>query len=503
VRIPFPERIPIEHVALFAAGLFAVQTLEGTAFYFRVGCLIFLLLAGFAFNTAGGLTRASGAYVFFYSTLVVVVGLCYKAFLGEPAESNLLDPRTGIEVYDAGMAAMLAAVIVSRRFARKTGLLQGMLRDSNMYRSSIGCIIFGAIGPFLIAMLGESSTQLQSAFGQLNELIPLGIIIGVMHEIRRSGGTRSINLLLVLAVAYYFLFYGALGFSKQGMLTPLYCWLVPACALRFRLSVVQLVCCALTVFVVFHYLVPFAQYGRDFIVEGTTTQQRIDIATRLLEHPSETRKGYEEEQEALPAGAPGEYYNRPQGFWDRLEFISIDDPLINITDQGRVIGFAPIVESFVNAVPHFIWPNKPHPIYGGNYYAHEINGQERYEGDTTTGISFSPTAEAYHMAKWEGVLVVAPLIWCIFFVVFDSLLGDLRTTPWGLLALALISHSAPEGALSGLIYLLAFGTEILVFCASFATWVAPFFAIPVLGKDRREFTPRFSFHFETPGGAIE
>ena len=43
--------------------------LEGTALYFSAGCVVFILIAAFAFNTAGGLTRASGAYVFLYSVL--------------------------------------------------------------------------------------------------------------------------------------------------------------------------------------------------------------------------------------------------------------------------------------------------------------------------------------------------------------------------------------------------------------------------------------------------
>jgi hypothetical protein len=390
------------------------------------------------------------------------------------------------------MAAMLAAVIVSRRFARKSGLLQGMLRDSEMYRSSIGCIVFGAAAPFLIALLGESATQLQTAFRQLNELIPLGIIIGVMYEIRRSGGTRSINLPITLAAAYYFFFYGVLGFSKQGMLTPFYCWIVPVCALRFRLSALQAISCLLGVFVIFHYLVPYAQYGRDFVVEGQTTRQRVAIAGRLLEHPEQTRQAFNQVQEASEIGALGEYYNKPQGFWDRLEFISVDDSLINITDQGKIYGLLPIKLAFMNIVPHFIWPNKP-DLRFGNLYTHEINGQESYEGDTTTGISFSPTSEAYHMAQWTGVLVVAPLIWCLFFFTFDSLFGDLRTTPWGLLALALISHIAPEGGLTILIYLLTFGAEILIFCALFATWVAPLLATAVLGPERRRATRRISF----------
>ena len=70
MRIPFPERVPINRAAIFAVVLFAIQIAEGTALYFATGCLIFILIAAFAFNAAGGLTRASGAYVFFYSVLV-------------------------------------------------------------------------------------------------------------------------------------------------------------------------------------------------------------------------------------------------------------------------------------------------------------------------------------------------------------------------------------------------------------------------------------------------
>jgi hypothetical protein len=197
-----------------------------------------------------------------------------------------------------------------------------------------------------------------------------------------------------------------------------------------------------------------------------------------LSDPAEVRRGYEEDP-----GAPG-YYNTSQGFWDRLQFVSIDDNLNNATDQGKVFGLSPIPVTFLNAIPHVLWPNKP-VVNFGNMYAHEIGLMN--EEDYTTGISFSPTAEAYHMQKWVGVLVVGPLLWLMLFVVFDNLLGDLRSSPWGLLALALISHSAPEGGLNGTIVLVTFGMEIIVFCAYFARWAAPYFAIAFLGpKKERE-----------------
>jgi hypothetical protein len=486
VRIPFPVRVRLDRVAIFAAVLFAVQRFEGTPLYFSAGCVLFILIAALAFNTAGGLARTAGAYVFFYSLLVVIIGLCYKAYLGEPADSNLADPHTDIKVYVCGITAMLAAVIVSRRFARRTGLLQNMLKESRMYRASVGCMVFGVAGGFILALLGEAGARLISAFTQLNQLIPLGIIIGVMYEIRSSRGTRSINMPLIFAIAYAFAFYGLLSFSKQGMLLPLVCWALPVCAMQYRLTRMQMLGCVVGVFLIFQYLVPYAQYGRNYLGEDPTLSQQVAISVRLLKHPKGTRKQYLEGAE----GDLGGYYNKPQGFWDRLQFISVDDGLVNITDQGKVFGLWPVKACFLNAVPHVFWPDKPHIAFG-NYYAHEIGGLA--EDDTTTGISFSPTAEAYHWARWLGVLVVAPLLWLLLFLVFDLFLGDLRDSPWGLLILALLTHVAPEGMLSNLIHFLTFDLEAIVFCAIFATYVAPLFAIAVLGRDRRTAAPRPSF----------
>jgi hypothetical protein len=49
----------------------------------------------------------------------------------------------------------------------------------------------------------------------------------------------------------------------------------------------------------------------------------------------------------------------------------------------------------------------------------------------------------------------------------------------------MLSHTAPEGMLSGAIAFLTFGVEAIIFCALFATFVAPLFATAVLGPERR------------------
>ena len=467
-----------------------VQWLEGTAFFFRCGCAVFILVATFAFNPPAA-SLARQALTFSSIRLwVVIVGVCYKAFLGEPGQSNLVDPRTTIEVYVGGITAMLGAVIVSSRFRRKTGLLQNMGKESQMYRASVGCMAFGIAGAFIIALLGESGVRLQSAFHQPNRLVPLGIVIGVMYEIRRSGGTRSVNLPHASRWNLLFSEWRARLLQKRGMLSG------PVLLVHSRVrSPVSPILFAGGLLPhsgrpLFLYLVPYSQYGRRFLTEKTTVGQSMTLAVNLLGHPEDTRQTYNHEQEEGGAGGLGAYYNTPQGFWDRLEFISVDDRLINVTDQGHVFGLLPLKAELLNSIPHVFWKDKP-TLPLGNIYAHEV-GEVVPPDDNTTGISFSPTAEAYHMATWTGVLVIAPLVWFILFVVYDSLFGDLRATPWGLLVVALFSHFAPEGALTGVIYQLTFGVETFVFCAFFATWFAPIFAIPLLGPDRRGVEPLHS-----------
>lgn len=90
------------------------------------------------------------------------------------------------------------------------------------------------------------------------------------------------------------------------------------------------------------------------------------------------------------------------------------------------------------------------------------------------------------MARWTGVLVIAPLVWLAFFVVWDSLLGKLNSTPWGLIGLVVIAHIAPEGALHGVIHLITYGSETLIFCALFTIWIAPALGDMLIGPGKAE-----------------
>jgi hypothetical protein len=452
----------------FAAILCAIQLSQKTDGMFALACFFFILVAGLAFNVAGGFRYPTGSYVFFYSMLTVIVGISWKAVLGEPADSNLIEPLLTISVYLVGMCMMLVAVFLSRKLVTKRAILERMITDSNMQTATVGCMITGYLIILVEVSIPGGTGSVISAINQVNRFLPLAMLLGVINSIRRSGGTRSVNL-PVLVSGTGLLVMGLLGFSKEGIITPFICWLIAASCQRYRMSRAQIAMCIIATVFIVRYLVPYSQYGREYRNEESFTGN-VQVSLSFLTDLGYVREQYLAEQADRVEQENLAYFNTPQGFFDRLQELSIDDALIHHTAQFGTIGIYPIIFGFENLVPHFIWKDKPTILYG-NVYAHEIGLLA--EEDTSTGVSFSPTSEVYHLAGWTGLLLIAPAIWTVLFALFDSLCGDLTKSPWGLLVMLLYSHTAPEAGITGLIYSFGYTTIAIVLAAVLGAYVMP------------------------------
>jgi hypothetical protein len=479
VRLPFPERIPLDYTFYFAGILCVIQLLQGTNGLFALGCSFFILIAVLAFNHAGGFTRPTGSYVFFFSTLTLIVGICWKAILGEPADSNLEDPLLGIGVYLGCIFSMYVSVVISRRLTAKRAFLRNTVTDANMQTATVGCMVTGFL-LFSISILFPNSGgngTVFSALAQINQFFPLAIILGTIHTIRRSGGTRSVNLPVLICILFSS-GVGIFGFSKQGIIAPLICWILAAASQRYRVSKTQVIVGVLTTFFIFHYMVPYAQYGRNYRVE--TISGNFAVVVSMLSDLGHVREQYLiSSDEAQQASAHG-YYNTPQGFFDRLEAIALDDSLMAFKRRNGFDGLYPVVFAFQNLVPHFIWKDKPQ-FHGGNGFAHEVGALA--DEDVTTGVSFSAAADAYAFLGWTGVFLLAPVLWIILFTLFDSLCGDLRQAPWGILVALVYSHLGPEGGLGGIIYTYGYTCFGIVFSAIVGAYVMPVMGTLFIGPE--------------------
>lgn len=459
------------YVSAFATVLVILQQLNSTPVYFSVCSFAFIIFAGLAFNLAGGLTTPSGGYVFFYSTLGAGIGLFWKAVLGEPGQTNLFEPRLTIEVFLAGMFSMLVAVILSKRLTRKPPLLGGVSSLGSLQSASTGCLMFSifilAIGFFV----PRSNGGLYSALVQINRFSELAIILGVTYKIRSTGGRRSVNFPAAAATALLWFNGGLLSYSKQAIFTPLICWTLAAAAQGYRITRSQLIGGLVVVWFLLRYMVPYAQYGRS--VGATTFSGNVAVSIHLMSNLGAVREHYLIDTGAadIKNVAGNGYFNHPQGLLDRLQMIYPDSMIIEATERLGPYGLYPIFVDVENLVPHAFWANKP-VVKWGNVFAHEVL-LPLSEEDETTGISYSPSGEAYRLAKFPGVFFLAPVIWTMTFVLFDSLCGDVRASPWGLLAVTLFAHVAPEGMLDGCIYMMGYGAFAIIVAAVSSTHVMP------------------------------
>lgn len=480
MRLPFPEYISLFHASCFAILLCIAQLVEGTDPVFSICCFLFIVIATLAFNLAGGLSRPSGAYVFFYAILAVIFGLFWKACLGEPADSNLTHPLLTIEAHLGGIAAMFGAVFLSRKFTTKRAFLADLISDDNMLNASFGCMVVGLALTLTLWVVPYKNGSILSALSQLNRFLEISLILGVIYQIRKSGGRSSVNLPVLISGGAVFAF-GLLSFSKQGMFTPFVCWIIAAASQRYRISFYQALCFILWAVFMVYYLVPYSQYGRNF--SSPSLSEQIDTSISFLSDLGHVRQEYEEVSRNQEDRDTPHYYNTPQGLFDRLQMLSLDDALVDVTENHGPFGLLPIIMQVENMVPHVLWPNKP-TVNFGNLYAHEIGmiGPE----DFTTGVSFSPVGEAFRVGRWMGVFVVAPVLWTMAFILYDSLCGDVRKYPWGLFALVLIAHAAPEQLLGGIIYMLGYGAAGIVFVAVVASYFMPVLGSLFVGRQRTE-----------------
>jgi hypothetical protein len=488
MHIPYPKRIPPWCAGCFAGILCAFELLQGTPPLF-VGCVFaYIMMATMAFNLAGGLYRASGAYIFANAVLSLILALCAKVFFSEPADLNLRDPMTTIMVYTGGMAGMLLAVIISRKLIMKTPLLERGDMPADYRQIAIGCIAMGMGLPFIASLVGNNEPgSLSSALNQFGQFLPLGLLLATYDEIRSTHGRRSMTLFFIIGALFMVILWGILSTSKQGLFTPLAAYAVACGALRYKLRPSGVAGVVIVAFVMVYYLVPYSQVVRNYTRDIPDWGDRIDASIYWLENLDEVRAENNRDVEDILLGSTPHYYSGDYSFLERLSMIAIDDALIDVADNGPKFGYMPIINAIENIVPHFLWPNKPSINYN-NVYGHETSvlGDE----DTDTSVSYGPSADAFNMGGWLGVLVLMPIVLTMMFAVVDSVSGSIAKTPWGLAYTVLFFHAAPEDSLGGCISLAAQATVVIVVTVFMARYAMPLVGSVVFPERRKSVVMR-------------
>lgn len=482
MQLSLPTRIPLAKAFAFSLLFFCLQVYQHTSIAFAALYLAFVMLSVAGFNLAEGFTRLTGAYIFWFSTLIVIFGVFWKAVVNEPADSNLLVPLLDIALDTASMAMMLFVVLLNKKMDfRDLGLGGGFSGvNLDLTVAGLGCIVTAAIFNMAGLIFGQAPGGFLSAIAQINFFLPLGIILATAGAIKDTGGRRSTSTVTLIGIILTSI-QGMLGFSKQGMLTPIVCWLIGCFYMRLRVRPIHVIVIVSMIVLSFKFIAPLSE-ARDLVPEGADYTDRAELIGYQITHWSQFQAHIV--QLHINDGADqgtATYYDKPQGaLVERLSMMSPDDRLNAYTARGNYEGMAPVIEWFENVVPRFLYPGKTND-YTGNYFAHKAGGFISAD-DHSTGISFSPVASAYNCEGWGGILWLMPGIWILLFTSVDFVAGDLRKYPWGLLVVVWFGHAAPESLLSGMIYYISYGNLGMLFAIIVSTRLAPIVGSLFTGK---------------------
>jgi hypothetical protein len=493
VRFQLPVRIPLSAVLGYAVAVFCAQQFQHTSVAFSLLYFCEVVLTAVAFNAAEGFSTPAGAYACFLYLFTCGLGVTAKIFFNEAADSNLLTPTVDMAAY-VGVMLMLLLVIVA---LKKLNLCRYAFATSYFANygaidydlTAAGFLVAGAISSALNLLAIARPGSALSALNFLNVFFPLGIIFGTITAIRKSGGRRAVNLVSGICIVQVFL-EGFLGFSKQGMMTPVVCWLVAAMYCRLKIKKTHVIVLAANAFLAIFFITIWSGARQAVPEGGLDLYGRTQLVVFELQHFSELKQtGLDLAAQNVNLGQSG-YFNAEYGILDRLSMIFIDDGLIDYSEQGHYDGYFPVIADFENWVPHFIAPNKPVPP-SGNYYYHEMGVIS--EENTTTGISFSPAAEAFHLGHWTGIFLLFPAIMLLLFATVDLTVGDLRYTPWGLFLIVVFAHVAPEGGVASPVYFVFYGNIVMAVAIFFGARVAPVIGAVIYGdKGKRGSAGRLS-----------
>jgi hypothetical protein len=498
MRLSLPERVPIQKMFIFAACIAGVEQYQGTSFAFSLLFFGFLIASAVAFNIAGGFSRVIGAYIFWFALLIPGFGVIWKSVLGEPADSNLKVPLLTISAYTVSMVVLaLVAILTSRIDLRRVGL-SAVPAKLDYTLAGLGCFIFWVLLTFAGQFFGGIIPGFFSALRQIDIFRPLAIVLSTIGIIRATKGRRSINAINTLAMSSL-IWDGMLGASKQMMLTPLVCWLVAATYMKLKLNFSRTLCIGLGALVSFTIFSQLSQ-ARDLIPDNASYDDRVEVVFHELTHYSEVVAHNKEAQVEDVSQLSHHYYDTNQNsLLARLSMISPDDAFFNYATTVPPDGLGSIGDDFRGLIPNIMLSTKKVGFGAGNHYAHEIGGYLAPDDDST-GISFSPIPEAYHLAGWSGIVFLMPAIWLLLFFSIDFVCGDLKNAPWALLVIVYFGHAAPESLISGLVYYMGYGNFGMFVSILFCTRLAPVFGALFYGSSGSVTAPSSVARASRPSG---
>jgi hypothetical protein len=192
--------------------------------------------------------------------------------------------------------------------------------------------------------------------------------------------------------------------------------------------------------IVWFFVYPFSQNARTEVRNATSYSEKIAITEHYIIAPSDFPS---EAENADPDLAEYGESNAKLSIVQRFSLLRSGGMLISADEVQGFTGVDRYLPVFLFIVPHFIWPDRPDPIFS-NELGHKA-GFRMGRNDTSTGIAIASPAFFYDIGGWLALPVYTILDFGLFFYGLRCMVGDASESVWGLMligATALVAGGA-------------------------------------------------------------
>jgi hypothetical protein len=439
MRIPFPSYIPLGPLLVALSLELCVQLVQGTDPIFAALILASQASAIVAFNYMGGMTHMTGAFCLFAILPTVTIPEVAHLALGQPGDFNLVHP-----IETAGVCAVFFAcvMVVARMISlmKHSIALLDRMNFSIMELRVISVLACGVALSVAIKMLTlDGPLENGSLLAGLNHFYPFLIALSVMMatyvRIATTNGRSVMNafvaFLLVMAIVP-----GMLSASKEGILTPLLCWLVVVAASRHRFSVYGLVGLIAVLLVSWTYVYPFSQNARFPIRAANSLSEKISLIVDYFRDPSQ----FPDVNSSYSKSSEFGFETSKVSIVARYSTLPSIDMMIDADQRLGYTGIDPYLPVLVSIVPHALWPDRPAPITS-NELGHKA-GFAIAAGDTTTGIAIGTPGLFFDLGGWLALIVYTLVCFALFFFAAVRLVGSSASGIWSLVVVGTEANMA-------------------------------------------------------------
>jgi hypothetical protein len=382
------------------------------------------------------------------AVLVALVGFRYVGFpllakliMGQPLDSNLMEPMVSFLVVFLGLLGYLLALFTSKHFSVGRPTLQFTDSKSVLGRISFLAAIVGLTANLAVAIkAGEAYEGLTIAeffISFLHLALICAIAMVLISSKRKYIAHAWVVVLVILEITF-----AMIQNSRIILMDTFMCFVVTIVAFEVKIRWKQIAVTAVVLGAMVIFITPIFLYVRDSR-DNLSWTQRIDATLKMVLNWHEAFAYYQKNRELTnQMGWCLNYYGSPRNVFQRMTLVNHVDVLTAGAGTYGTVGSEDLSLSFVRAMPRVLSPNKPVDFGHGSWLYEKIGL-----------FNLGPFATApligtgYVAFGWIGALFYPFLFGFLCFLMIKKISGwDLQSNVWAIYLLIRIHDQFVEGS---------------------------------------------------------